>query len=201
LSDANATPIETNSAQNRTGIHIIGGFAIAVAMGIILAVIPMYHARESGGVIRQIQRGAIGDLKLLSNAEKDFEARTNFYTTDFNALAIVPKTVLYKIGFASPSVVHHEIDRGAFVHRPELKDIDAIRAAFPKLEIAYSPVTKLDSIDFSAAVAKYCPDCVVTDTSFKALAVGNLDGDDDLDAWTIDERDELRHVHDDLAPK
>ncbi|MES2962849.1 MAG: hypothetical protein V4760_03095 [Bdellovibrionota bacterium] len=170
-------------------------------MGVILALMPLYHSRQSGGVIRQIQRAAQGDLKLVADAEKGFKNRTGFYTSDFNALAIVPKMILYKIGFASPSVAHHEIDRGDFVHRPELKDIDALRAAFPKLDIKYSPVTKLDSIDFAAAASKYCADCVATDSAFKALAVGNLDDDEELDVWTIDDKGDVRHLVDDLAAK
>lgn len=201
MSEANVTTNATSDAQSRTGIHILGGFGLAVVMGIILALMPMYHSRESGGVIRHLQRGAIGDLKLLANAEKEFKARTGFYTTDLNALAIVPKQVLFKFGFASPSPAHPEIDRDDFRHRPELKDLDALRAAIPKLEIKYSPVTKLDSIDFASVVSRYCADCTAGDQTFKALAVGNLDDDEDLDVWTIDEKGEVRHLNDDLAAK
>lgn len=186
MSESNATP----QAESRTGIHIIGAFAIAVAMGLMLAWIPLRHARNSGGIIRQVQRGAIGDLRLLARQETEFKARTGSFTTDLNALGIVPKTVLYKFGFARAS---------AFGERPEVKDLDALKAAVPALNMKFSPVTQLESIDFPAAVAKHCAECTATETSFKAMAVGNLDADAVLDVWTLDEKGEVLHLVDDLA--
>jgi hypothetical protein len=38
----------------------------------------------------------------------------------------------------------------------------------------------------------------LSDTSFTAFAVANLDGDSDLDVWMVDESGELRHVHNDV---
>lgn len=187
------------TTESRTGIHVFGAFVIAAIMGAMLAWIPLRHSRESGGVIRQIQRGAIGDLQLLLRHQNEFKARTGTYTTDLNALGIAPKMVLYKFGFTSPSSVSPNVAEPGFVHRPELMDLDALKAAIPALDMKYSPVTKLETIDFAAAAARLCPDCTASESAFKAVALANLDADDDLDVWVIDQGGETRHVSDDLA--
>ena len=43
-----------------------------------------------------------------------------------------------------------------------------------------------------------CPDCVVSETGFKAMAVGNLDDDETLDVWTIDENRQVEHLINDI---
>ncbi len=47
-------------------------------------------------------------------------------------------------------------------------------------------------------MAKYCQDCFGTKESFKMVAVGNLDEDEEMDVWTIDQNKNLIHVTDDL---
>lgn len=44
------------------------------------------------------------------------------------------------------------------------------------------------------AVKKYCPDCLVGPTSFKIVIVGNIDKDETLDVWTIDNKKILTNV-------
>ena len=134
---------------------------------------------------------------LLVKAEKDFKAQHGFYTTDFNALILAPKVVLYKIGFATASEPNTSLDSPTFRLRPELKDLDSLKAAFPKIEVEFSPVTKLDAIHFAEA-AQLCPDCTATRDHFKAIAVANLDDDATLDAWTVDETGTFLHIVDDL---
>lgn len=67
-----------------------------------------------------------------------------------------------------------------------------------KFGIQYSDSTKL--IGFAQAAKIHCPDCVLNaDGTFKIIALGNIDGDNDLDVWTIDERMNLINVRSDVS--
>ncbi|MEO0335701.1 MAG: hypothetical protein AAF202_04880 [Pseudomonadota bacterium] len=48
-------------------------------------------------------------------------------------------------------------------------------------------------------VAKFCPDCGVTEEGFKALAYGNIDDDETIDAWTVDQDKNMVQVSDDIS--
>jgi hypothetical protein len=45
---------------------------------------------------------------------------------------------------------------------------------------------------------KYCPECGVTKTGFKVIAIGNIDDDDTLEVWTIDQNKTLTQLMDDV---
>ena len=183
--------------ESRTGIHIIGGFALAAVMGVALSLSPYFKGKRHGTYLTDLQSAAEGDLLFLARAEKDFKAKHGFYTTDFNALIIMPKVVIYKFGFARPSEPNTSLDGPTFQLRPELKDLDALKAALPQLDLKFSPVTKLETIQFDEA-AKACPDCTATRDTFKALAVAYLNDETKLDIWTIDEKGEIKHLSDGL---
>jgi hypothetical protein len=53
--------------------------------------------------------------------------------------------------------------------------------------------------DSDPRIAKLCPDCVITDDSFKVAVFGTIDNDEDLDLLTIDHEKNLILVHDDLG--
>ena len=130
---------------------------------------------------------------MLAQAEDKFKATYGFYTTDLIAMHLTPKTALSKFGFSYASEPHPEVQNLDNTR----KDLDAVKAAIPRLEINYSPVTRLDAIDFAKATV-YCPDCTATATTFRAMAITNLDDDADLDIWTIDQNKKLVHVNNDL---
>ena len=43
-----------------------------------------------------------------------------------------------------------------------------------------------------------CPDCGMDDEKFKIVALGNVDKDETLDVWTMDEKNNLVHLVNDL---
>jgi hypothetical protein len=187
----NHTQSETEKLPS-SRIHVLGAFFAAVAMGIFLALAPSCGRAFRERQIQAIQLGAKTDLLWLFEQQKKFRAEFGFFTTDLNRLGIAPKHVLYKFGFTVPGDV-----REAGVE-PETRDLDRLKASLPKLEMNFSPVTKLASIDFDSLVGK-CPDCTASRDTFKAIAVANLDQDDTLDVWTIDQAGSVTHVTDDLS--
>jgi hypothetical protein len=56
----------------------------------------------------------------------------------------------------------------------------------------------IDQSILLSRMREICPDCVATNSGFKAFAVANLDEDADWDIWTIDQDSNLLHVVDDL---
>lgn len=184
--------LETDRGS-RTVFHIL---ASAVIAGILIGILSFFtfysnffHQRQ----VKAIQAGAQVDLDLVARSEKTFHEKHGAYTTDLAALGIAPKKVVYKFGFVQPS----DSIAGVEGLDPSRKDLDALKKANPKLEIGYSPVTKLDSIDFGK-LASYCQDCTAGKDTFKAIAAANLDEDPELDVWTIDEKGNVTHLVNDL---
>ncbi|MCM2281963.1 MAG: hypothetical protein NDI61_08975 [Bdellovibrionaceae bacterium] len=144
----------------------------------------------------QIQKGARADLDLILKAERAFKSQFGFYTTDLVLLGIEPKYVFYKIGFLKP------LDISAVAQPPEKHDptrmnLDLVKKTKPQARIAYSPQTRLETIDFST-LASLCTDCTATGTTFRAIAVANLDEDPELDVWTVDQEGTFQQLADDL---
>ena len=167
---------------------------MAVAAILFVVLYFVYAPAKEWMRMRQIhamQIGVKGDLRMLLDKQQAFRQKFGFYTTDLKALGIAPKAVVYKFGFVSPSWVT------APGLEPARKDLDALKASDPMVKIEYSPVTKLDKIEFDRLVS-YCPDCTADRHSFKAVAAANLDEDAVLDVWTIDEKGEIAHLIDDL---
>lgn len=216
----NKQETETESeARARRSVHVVGAAIVLLTIALVVA------AGANGGVwlkarqLRAIQIGARADLDLVAEAQKKFYAAHGFYTTDLKALELWPKRVLYAFGFVSPAIFPEalkgatETSMGPTPWDPELRTIrrlaerraeDAIRkskidpAYKPDAPILLSPVTGVEKIDFDL-LKSVCADCTATKTGFKLLAAANLDGDSDLDLWTIDEKGTVTHVNDDLS--
>src|SRR5690606_13811845 len=45
---------------------------------------------------------------------------------------------------------------------------------------------------------RLCPDCVISGHKFKFVAIGNIDDDDTLDAWTYNEEKKFEHISNDF---
>jgi hypothetical protein len=174
-------------AAPRTGIHIIGAFALGVIMMVALYLIPLAGRARHLRRVELIQTGAATDLRLIATQEARFYKEHRYYTTDFNQLGIVPKAVLYKTGFVRESPPQPGTD-------PSIKDLDILKTHFPKLQIDYSSENKLDQIDISK-LQNLCPDCTATQSHFRVLAAAHLDGADELDIWTIDDNGQILHVN------
>ena len=153
--------------------------------------------------LRGIQASARADLELVRTAEEAYRAQYGNYTTDFGSLPFKRKdlkSILYKFGFTSAMAAGPGIKSPAAADFSRT-DLDRLKASRPDVELGYSPTTGLEKIDFTRAAA-LCSDCTVTDGGhlFKAIAVALLGDARGLDAWTIDEKGDVRHVRDGLAP-
>ncbi len=143
-----------------------------------------------------IQKASRADLDLVLQAERSFQRRFGFFTTDMVSLGVASKYTFYKLGFVKPLSIEGGM-APVDGHDPSRMDLDAVKKARPDLDIAYSSWTKLDEIDM-AALARFCPDCTATATTFRALAAANLDDDPELDVWAIDHEGKIEHLNDDL---
>lgn len=190
-------PSEQSPTGSRTGIHItLALIATAILISALVAA-PWFSQNMPLRQRHMIQSVASADLQLVLEAQREFHEKYGFYTTDLKALEIAPKTVLYKFGFLDAS---ESFDlSGDFALDPSRKDLDALTQSDPNLKkrIKYSPVTKLAEIDF-AQLRAFCSNCTASKDTFKAIAAANLDEDDALDVWTINEKGEIEHLQDDF---
>lgn len=181
--------------RNRTAIYMLGAAICAAVLGIMLFAWTGGRERFAERQRLALQKGAAVDLAELLAKQSTFKAAHGVFTTDLLALGLVPKAVVYKIGFVMPSS-HLVSDLPG--HDASRKDLDAMLKARPNLPIKVSTATKLSEISFDR-LASFCPDCTAHESTFKAVAAANLDGDPVLDVWTIDDKGEIRHLIDDLG--
>lgn len=193
-----------SSPGTQTRIHVIfAAVAAAAILGLLMAV-PSCTKFMRQRQIYATQAAASADLQLIIHRENDFFQKNGFYTTDLEGLSLdAPKklVVLYKFGFvragADAPAKAIALDGHEFEVDSNRKDLDALLKVSPKLEIVYSPVTQLDTVEFGK-LSSYCQDCTATKNSFKLIAAANLDEDPTLDIWTIDEKGVITHVVNDL---
>jgi len=94
-----------------------------------------------------------------------------------------------KLGLASlyAAQTMHSVEYDTYTNDMSKLDIPRENFKFYKFGLA----------DTSAYFAKYCPECKADQSTFKMVAVGNIDNDDTMDVWTIDQDKNLVHVIDD----
>ena len=193
-----------SSPSTQTRIHVVfAAVGAAILLGLIMAV-PACNKFMLQRQTYAIQTAVRADLQYMVDRENDFFQKNGFYTTDLEGLSLdAPKKliVLYKFGFVSAAKESPAkavaLDGHEFDLDPTRKDLDALMKVSPKLEIVYSPTTRLDTVDFGK-LGSYCADCTATKNSFKMIAAANLDEDPVVDVWTVDEKGVVTHVIDDL---
>lgn len=116
-----------------------------------------------------------------------FYAATHFKDFGRRARTAEAKTGLTYI-FASQSSHYAEFEEYS-------TDFEKIGVVFenqnPRYEFGFAS-------DANPQFKKYCPDCVVSKDGFKVVAIGNIDEDETLDIWTIDQDKNLIHLQDDM---
>lgn len=132
-------------------------------------------------------------LRIVFIGEYAFFKKHNRYTTDLKAIGYEPlegTKFHQKFGFldafnSSQTITNESTDR---------KNSDV----YIKAGVEYAPQAQGVSLEKARA---YCRmGCGATADKFEAMAAANLDQDEDLDLWIINERKEIVHVFDDLAP-
>lgn len=132
-------------------------------------------------------------LATVYMGEVAFFQKHNRYTTDLKAIGYEPlkgTKFFAKFGFIDAFNSNQNIANES-THR---KNSDA----FISDELKYMP--QAEGIELEK-IRSYCQTgCSATNDKFEIILATNLDGDKDLDLWTINERKEMIHVFDDLAP-
>lgn len=143
--------------------------------------------------IESTRAQAKSTLSITYIGETEFFNKHKRYTTDLKAIGYTPvpgTTFKGKFGFldafkSSQLVENESADR---------KNSDA----FIKDDIKYGATSEGIVLE---KVRAYCSmGCGATADKFEVISATNLDDDDDLDLWTINEQKEIIHVFDDLAP-
>lgn len=203
-SNPHMTDPQSPQPIHQTRIHVVFAAIGAAALLALIVGLPHYNDWMRERRAQGIQAAVHADLEMIHERELDFLQKNGFFTTDLAALSLdVPKplAVLYKFGFVRAATDNPPkavaLDGTPLDLDPARMNLDLLLAVNPKLEIALSPTTQLEKIQFSN-LASYCADCTATRTTFKIVAAANLDRDPVLDVWTIDEKGEIIHVVNDL---
>lgn len=211
-----ATNETESEARARRLVHVVGALIVLLTVGIVVWAVFGGAKWAKDRQLLAIQIGARADLELVAQAQKRFFDLHGFYTTDLKALNLWPKRVLYAFGFVTPAAFDEaKTGPNGEVWNPELRTIarlavqraeDAIAKATadpnfkPDAPILLSPMTRVKDIDLDA-LSSLCPDCTATKSAFKIMAAADLDGDEELDVWTMDQAGTIVHVQDDLQKK
>lgn len=180
-----------NGSRHRSAIAVLTGFAMW-ATG-VLALLPSEERDLPTHIVRS-QAEAKRSLLELAKRQLETNRRKGRFEYDFNTIGFRPDPpVRYVIAFplsctnlyARPTGVTSSLDvlsRGVASNefRPRTLNVAErdLLAAF---------------IETSASMP--CPD---PNSGFVALAIGNLDKDDELDVWVIDQQMEPTQIHSDL---
>ena len=182
--------LQHHEAPSRTAFYVFAALIVGTVLLVTLSFFSFYSRYFRHRQILAIQASATADLHMVADAEKKFRSSHGFYTTDFDALGLSPKAVLYKFGFTKPGL--HE-------SRFTARDIESLKAKRPELAVRYSPVTRLETIDFNQTALLQCPDCTATADTFKVLGVAHLGESNKLDVWTLDSSGHIVHLQDGLS--
>lgn len=137
-------------------------------------------------------------LSSIAVAEKTVKEDIGRFTTDLKYLGFLNKSIIFsaKFGFLST------FDAGSQMEgeNPSLMNTDEL-VKFDKdsdgREHEYGATA--EEIDFATLIS-FCHDnCTANEDIFEIIAAANLDEDTTYDVWTINEKNELKHLVDDLA--
>ena len=193
--DPSASSFETETeAKTRRIVHVVMASIGLLFVGGLLVLLSGGSNWLANRQVFSIQRVARADLLLMYEAQRQFFNENGHYTTDMKALRIFPKKVMFAFGFTKPADFPKELARAGA--EPSVDNIVKLGEAL-KLDFGYSTMTKVREISWSD-LATVCPDCTATETTYKVIAAANLDKDEQLDIWTIDQDGHIDHLKDDL---
>ncbi|MBX3019572.1 MAG: hypothetical protein KF767_16915 [Bdellovibrionaceae bacterium] len=138
-------------------------------------------------------------LSGLYAAERAFYSESGRYSTDFDVVGWMPTSqkLSAKVGFLYP----YQPSPDEYRDRMDRFDTDQAVEASKTFEDPDSHMSYQDSaIRVSMrSLGSYCEmNCTADANGFEAIAAANLDDDDELDVWRINDRKELVHLFDDL---
>lgn len=138
-------------------------------------------------------------LSSIYAAEKSFHAESGRYSTDFDVIGWMPQDsrLLGKAGFLNP----YQAPADDFLDQPDKYSTDLVVEASQKYEDPEASLfyeESAQSVNLQA-LSSFCQyGCTADSNHFEAIAAANLDEDEELDVWRINDQKELTHVFDDL---
>lgn len=148
---------------------------------------------------RRIRSEIKVSLSGLYAAEKAFFSESGRYSTDFDVVGWMPTSqkLSAKVGFLYP----YQPPQDEFRDRMDRYDTDQAVEASKSFEDPDSYLTYQDSALRVTLqnLSSYCEmNCTADARGFEAIAAANLDDDDELDIWRINDKKELVHLFDDV---
>lgn len=150
------------------------------------------HARQIRGELKLVLSG-------IYSAEKAFFSEAGRFSTDFDVLGWMPlaRELKVKAGFLYPySPPPDEFrDRGDRFDTDQLVEASQVYDD-PQSRMVYAETARKVSL---RTLGSYCEmNCTADAKGFEVIAAANLDEDDDLEIWRINDRKELVQVFDDV---
>mgnify|MGYP003392937427 CR=1 FL=1 len=148
--------------------------------------------------IKSIRSSIKLNMSALYTAQASFNSDVQRYTTDIAYAGFsLEKPSYFKMGFLSPFHPHEtyqkeqpedSLNSDALVLKDSYREQDG--------EIPYHPTASEIDLD---QLSKYCTKgCTAAEDGFEAIFAANLDSDDTLDVWLINEKKQIIHKVDDL---
>jgi hypothetical protein len=173
--------------KSKLGVWLFAIFGSLAGVGALVGGTFWLFSSALAGHKYKAHKEAKLTLSTLFTAQMLIKAEHDFYASDLQHGDLTPSSTRYSYGYVQASPPNEQtqaigIDPQRHFHLSELS----------KSRDEADPETLL------ARMRELCPDCVVTESGFKAFAFANLDGDADWDVWTIDQDKKLQHVQNDL---
>ncbi len=179
-----------NSApqKSKLGVWLLAIFGSLAGVGALVGGTSWLISSELSGHRSKAQQSeAKLTLTTLFTAQMLIKAEHDFYASDLQHGDMTPSSTRYSYGYVQASPANEQT---------QALGMDPQRH-FQLSELSESR-DEADPETLLARMRELCPDCVVTESGFKAFAFANLDGDADWDVWTIDQDKNLQHVQNDL---
>jgi len=181
----------SSSIRRRSAIVVLGAFIMWMAGILIL------FPADDGAIPPQALRSqaeARNSLRELARKQFDHQRRKGRFEYDFNVIGFRPDPpVRYVIAFPASCTAKYSSPMAVTSSLEILSRGIASNDLRPRtLTVAERALIEAQ-IETSASLE--CPDPAV---GFKALAIGNLDDDPDLDVWAVDANLDLVQLKSDL---
>lgn len=178
--------------KNQAGFSLIELMIVVAIIG-ILATIAIPNFQKFQAKARQSEAKSV--LSGLYTAEKVFFSEWGQYYGDFRAIGYCPEGQLrFRHGFGAAGAV---VTPGAWV----TGTANIANGAAPA---QFNTTAAVDGCSFSEITVPVAPgtltagNTVTSATTFIAEARGDIDGDADVDVWTIDEQKQFTNATTDL---
>jgi hypothetical protein len=182
------TPPASTPASSKLGVWLFAIFGSIAGLGVLAGGIYWLVTSELEGFQQKsYQSEAKITLSSLYTAQMLTKSEHDFYSSDLQHGDMAPQSMRYSYGYVQASAASEQT---------QALGIDPQRHFQISEKSAGHEGAEADAL--LERMREICPDCVVSDSGFKAFAFANLDGDPEWDVWTIDQDKNMQHLRNDL---